>query len=97
MRMGVLPPLTSAELAEAGQALFGAHWRMELARAFGLEEDGLVRAVEDGKVAAPADWRARLVMLAQEAALRALDTASSLLACEKETQEPAAFIAPRLV
>lgn len=100
MRDASLPALTRVELAEAGQALFGAHWRAELARAFGLADETLIRAVEAGRAPAPAGWRAQLIVLAQDKALRAMEIAGSLLSPEldrwaEQAAQPA--YAPRLV
>lgn len=104
MRDANLPVLTSAELVRAGEALYGAHWRAELARAFGLADEAPIRAVEAGRVNAPLTWRAQLIALAQDAALRAMDVAGSLLwqeaasasdASAKAAPQPA--YAPRLV
>jgi hypothetical protein len=91
MREDGPPALTPQELAAAGEALYGAGWRAQLADAFGVPELDIVR-VERGQAAAPRDWRARLVMLAQDAALRALDAASTLLwrECGAELEREAA-------
>jgi hypothetical protein len=72
------PSLTPQELAAAGQALYGAAWRAELARALEASETDIVM-VESGRVEAPAEWRAKLIALAQDLALRALEMASNLL------------------
>lgn len=85
----VYPALTPHELAEAGQALYGPAWREELARAFGVSRAEVVR-VEKGRAAAPRHWRATLVALAQDAALRALQAASMLLWCEERATPPPA-------
>lgn len=79
------PPLEPEELVCAGRALYGAHWRTELAAALGLADDTMIRAVETGVIRGPGAWRARLIALAQEAALRAMDTANALL-CREEDQ-----------
>jgi hypothetical protein len=98
MRKITFPALTAAELADAGQALFGVHWRGELARALGLADDSLIRAVESGRMEAPAEWRARLIAIAQDAALRAMDAASALLSYEIRSEEAApGYATPRLV
>lgn len=73
------PRLTAEELAQTGEALFGAHWREELARGFGLTDDRAIRAVEAGRMEAPLEWRARLIAIAQDVALRAMDLAATLL------------------
>jgi len=78
------PALTPLQLAEAGEALFGRGWRAALAHAFGVTETDIV-TVEAGQVAAPAEWRAKLVAVAQDIALRAMDTAGSLLWFEDES------------
>lgn len=72
------PSLTPQELARAGQALYGAAWRAQLARAFGVEEADIIM-VASGGAAAPSEWRAKLVALAQDMALRALEAASNLM------------------
>ena len=77
-------PLTARELAIAGRALYGADWRGELAAALDLSDEKLIRAVEAGMVEAPGSWRARLIALAQDAALRAMQAASSLLWREED-------------
>ena len=79
MAPGMFPVLTAKELAAAGQALYGANWRMELARVFGLEDEALLRAVEAGRMEAPPDWRAHLIALAQDQAVRAMAVANALL------------------
>lgn len=83
----VYPALTPQELAEAGQALYGPAWREELARTFGVSRAEVVR-VEKGRTAAPGHWRATLVALAQDTALRALQAASMLLWCEERGEAP---------
>lgn len=93
MREAVYPSLTPDELASAGQALFGAGWRGELARAFGVSETDIAR-VEAGRTEAPPTWRAELVALAQDMALRALETASTLLWRVTETEDEAPGYAP---
>lgn len=72
------PHLTPQELQAVGQALYGAAWRAELAHALGVAEVDVVM-IEAGRMAAPAAWRGKLVALAQDMALRALDVASTLL------------------
>ncbi|MBL8547748.1 MAG: hypothetical protein JNL81_14870 [Hyphomonadaceae bacterium] len=72
------PRLSSYELTKAGQALFGAGWRGVLAKAFEVTESEIV-AVESGRVVAPETWRAQLIALAQATALRAMETANTLL------------------
>lgn len=90
MRPNNLPALTSEELARSGVALFGANWRAEMAGALGLSDDTLIRAVEKGRLAAPSDWRARLIAIAQDVALNAMETAGALLWFEHDqTQRPA--------
>jgi hypothetical protein len=90
---GDYPTLTPQELAAAGRSLFGESWRAELARAFDLSEADIL-AVESGAEAAPPQWRAKLVALAQDIAVRALETASSLMwrTSENETVETAAAL-----
>ena len=98
MRKGTFPVLTAAELAEAGEGLFGADWRAAMAHAFGLRDDALIRAVESGRQEAPAEWRAHLIALAQDVALRAMETASALLWHGREESDSAPdYAAPRLV
>jgi hypothetical protein len=77
--------LSPYELTSAGQALFGASWRRDVARVLGVSEGEITRA-ELGLLTAPADWREKLIGLAQDSALRALETASNLLC--PETQAP---------
>lgn len=81
------PPLSPYELAAAGQALFGAGWRNEIARVLGVSE-GEVTRVELGLLIAPADWRAKLIARAQDNALRAMETASNLLCYDAEPPPP---------
>lgn len=78
VRDAIYPSLAPDELAAAGHALFGAGWRRELARALRVSEAEIIR-VERGRTAAPEAWRAELIALAQDMALRALKTASDLL------------------
>jgi len=70
--------MTPQELAAAGQALYGASWRRPMAKALGASEKEIA-LVESGQTPAPAGWRAQLVALAQDMALRALEAASNLL------------------
>lgn len=79
--------LTPQELAATGRALYGAGWRAELARAFGVVEAEIV-GVESGRRPAPAEWRAKLIALAQDVALRALEAANNLLWREAQTEDP---------
>lgn len=97
MRKTLFPVLTAAELAQAGEALFGVEWRAPMARALGLADDAPLRAVESGAMAAPPEWRARLIETAQDAAVRAMDVAAALL--WREVKDPASegFSAQRLV
>lgn len=88
------PSLSSDELASAGEALFGARWRAELAAALGVSE-GEVTRVEMGICEPPQEWRARLIALAQNYALRALETASNLICVEELRSAPAAIETPR--
>jgi hypothetical protein len=85
--------LTPQELAEAGRALYGPGWRDELARAFTVSRAEIVR-VEKGRAMAPRHWRATLVALAQDTALRALQAASTLLWCDGRQASPPARPAP---
>lgn len=78
MTQAEYPLLTPQELAAAGQALFGDDWYGAMARALGATEAEVER-VADGRIEAPDAWRPRLVALAQDMALRALETASTLL------------------
>lgn len=87
MRHEPSPSLSPRELANAGYALFGANWRAELAQAFGLEDEGRIHDVEAGRETAPPDWRARLIALAQDAALKAMDVASTLIWSETRAAE----------
>jgi len=80
---GDFPPLTPAELQSVGQSLYGPAWRAELARALGVSESELVR-VEAGRVAAPAEWRGKLILLVQDLAHRAMEMASRLLCPQSE-------------
>lgn len=72
------PSLTPLELAAAGQALFGVHWRGEMARRLGVTE-AEIRLIEKGMVAVPPEWRARLIALAQDVSLRAMQIAAELM------------------
>ena len=83
MLEGDYPAMTPQELAAAGQALFGAGWRRPLAQALGASEKEIA-LVESGRVPAPEGWRAKLVALAQDMALRALEAASNLLSRDGE-------------
>lgn len=74
---GDLPSLTPLELAAAGQALFGVHWRGEMARRLGVTE-AEVRLIERGAMPVPQAWRARLIGLAQDVSLRAMQIAAEL-------------------
>ena len=75
---GDYPSITPLELAAAGQALYGASWRNELSRILGVDENDIVM-VESGTVLAPREWRARLIALAQDRALRAMEMAADLM------------------
>jgi hypothetical protein len=87
----VYPLLSPYELAKTGQALFGPGWRAALAHGFGVNETAIV-SVESGNAQAPAEWRAQLIALAQDMALRALEAANTLLwrdvADEEALQQP---------
>jgi len=85
------PYLSPRKLIAAGEALFGASWRRPLARALGVPE-AEVRAVERGTHAAPEAWRVALIALAQDAALRAMQTASELLWREDWDESQAAAV-----
>lgn len=90
MQKATFPVLTAEELVRTGQALFGAHWRSELARLLANGDEALIRAVEAGRHVAPQEWRALLIAASQDAALRAMEAASALLWTEVELeQEPA--------
>jgi hypothetical protein len=78
-----LRPLTPAELRSVGQSLYGPAWRAELARALAVGEDEIIR-VEVGRLPAPPEWRGKLVLIAQDIAHRAMETASGLLCPESE-------------
>ncbi|MBL8536679.1 MAG: hypothetical protein JNM59_04685 [Hyphomonadaceae bacterium] len=62
-----------------GRTLFGAGWRHELALRLGASEDHIVR-VESGVEPAPEAWRGKLIAMAQDFAVRALEVANALLA-----------------
>jgi len=91
--------LSPRELIEAGVALYGANWRSELARRLGLPDDSQIRAVEQGRLRAPAAWRGQIIALAQDAALRAMDVASSLIWRDRGDEDalPARAEAPQLI
>jgi hypothetical protein len=97
---GDFPRLTPRELAAAGHALYGAGWRNALAHALNSTESEIVM-VETGCMPAPENWRALVVALAQDMALRALDAASNLLWREADGDaappEPARSPTPRYV
>lgn len=85
-----LQTLSPLELATTGLALYGAGWRTRLAAALEVSEDELA-LVERGLMAPPREWRAKLVMLAQDLALRAMEAANALLWCEEVAEsEPEA-------
>lgn len=94
MHQGEFPPLTPQELAVTGQALFGAGWRTELARTFGISETQIVM-VESGRAQAPGEWRAKLVQLAQDTALRALEAANNLMWRENGEAAAPLYASPR--
>lgn len=82
--------LSPHELAITGQSLYGPGWRAALAHAFGVTEAEIV-AVESGQAPAPEEWRAQLIGLAQDMALRALEAANNLLwrdVVEEAVQQP---------
>lgn len=79
--------LSPSELAKTGQALYGPSWRSALAHAFDVTEAEIV-AVESAKVRAPEEWRAQLIGLAQDMALRALEAANQLLWRDVGAEEP---------
>lgn len=86
MRELALPPITPQELAATGEALFGRDWRETLMNILNASETEFAM-VECGKAQAPQSWRALLVSVAQEAAYRALEAASSLLSCQASDVE----------
>lgn len=93
---GSYPSITPQELVAAGQSLYGAAWRAELAAKFGVDESDIVM-VETGAMPAPKEWRAVLVALAQDTALRAMETASNLMwrgVSTEEERAPAAVPTP---
>jgi hypothetical protein len=77
------PSVAPLELAAIGRILFGIGWRSELAQALGASETDVVM-VESGRAPAPGDWRGKLVTLAQDHALKALEAANNLLAPRKD-------------
>ncbi len=91
MRKPTFPVLTAEELVRTGEALFGAHWRSELARLLANGDEALLRAVEAGRQAAPQDWRALLIAASQDVALRAMDAASALLSTDEEIAQSPAY------
>lgn len=100
VRTTSFPALTGEELAQTGRALFGGNWRAEMARALDLADDALIRAVEAGRATAPAEWRARLIAVAQDVALRAMATAGALLGLDEAEHDESAAAQenhPRLV
>jgi len=72
------PLLSPQELTATGQTLYGPGWRAALAQAFDVTEAEIV-AVESGRAVAPEGWRALLIALAQDMALRSLEAANNLL------------------
>lgn len=66
------------DIAAVGQILFGSGWRSELARVLGVAEVEVVQ-VECGLASAPEEWRGKLIALAQDFAVRALEAANTLL------------------
>lgn len=80
------PSLTPQELVETGQALYGPAWRTALAHVLGVSESDIVM-VESGSAPAPHPWRATLVALAQDTALRALEAANNLMWREGPAEE----------
>lgn len=94
MRNADYPLLTSQELTETGQSLYGSDWRSALARAFAVTE-AEIAAVESGNTVAPEQWRAQLIALAQDMALRALEAANNLLwqDATEETAPPTIYAA----
>ncbi|ANP46363.1 hypothetical protein [Candidatus Viadribacter manganicus] len=88
------PLLAPHELAQTGQALFGAGWRAALAHAIGVKEAEIV-SVESGNAAAPSEWRAQLIALAQDMALRSLEVANNLLWRDLPEEAPQELYAPQ--
>lgn len=82
-----LPLLSPDELASAGQALFGAGWRSQLAQALGVTESEVTMAAL-GVSRPPPEWRAKLIALAQDNALRAMETAGNLLCFGEDAPRP---------
>jgi hypothetical protein len=80
--------MTPQQLAAVGQALYGPCWRRAMAKALGTSEKE-VQLVESGRAPAPEAWRAQLVALAQDMALRALEAANNLLWREADAAEAA--------
>lgn len=89
--------LSPQELARTGQALYGPGWRAALAHAFAVTEAEIV-AVESGREIAPEEWRAQLIGLAQDMALRALQAANDLLwrdvGIDETAQQPLYAVQP---
>jgi hypothetical protein len=86
------PSLTPLELTAAGHALFGAHWRGEMAHRLGVTE-AEIRLIEKGMVAAPPELRAQLIGLAQDVSLRAMQIAAELMWDETRVEATAARLA----
>jgi hypothetical protein len=78
-------PLNGRELASAGRALFGVRWREELASVLGCSER-FIADIEKGQAIAPSAWRAQVIGLAQDVAVRAMETASNLLMGEADAK-----------
>jgi transcriptional regulator with XRE-family HTH domain len=76
------------DVAAVGQILFGSGWRSELARVLGVSENEIVQ-VECGLASAPDDWRGKLIALAQDFAVRALEAANTLLSSVQGSAESA--------
>ncbi len=96
MRDTAYPLLTSQELTTTGQSLYGADWRAALARAFAVSEADII-LVESGQALAPEEWRAQIIALAQDMALRALEAANNLLwrdVTEEPVQQPLYVLQP---
>jgi len=90
------PRLTPSELVSTAETLYGQRWRSALAEAFEVSEAEIVM-VESGRTIAPPQWRAKLIALAQELALRSLEAANNLIWRESADEQASApqYATPR--